>query len=479
MADEFKIEKKKRLEEKGINPYPYSFLQSHHSAEIISEFAKLKGNEVSVAGRIIRFREMGSLHFIDILDGEGKIQLLVRKDVIGDNAMEIIRLLDFGDIIGAKGSVIKTKKGEISIEVKAVEVLSKSLGTLPEKFHGLKDVELRYRKRHLDLIINPHVREFFRTRAKILKYARDFLDGHGYVEFETPVLQQIYGGAFAKPFKTHYNALDTSAYLRISDELYLKRLIIGGFEKVYEVSKDFRNEDIDSTHNPEFTQIEMYEAYKDYNDYMELLEEMVSGLVKSLFGSHEIEFQGKKLSFKRPFKRIYWVKELEKRTGIDVSLLTDNEAEAIAEKEALKVQIKNSYHIADALFDKYIKPGLFDPVFVVDFPAYMCPLTKDKRGDVRLSERFEFFVAGYEEANCYSELTNPIEQRRKFEEQESERIKGDYEAPPYDRDFLEAMELGMPPTAGLGMAIDRLAMILTNNTSLKEVIAFPAVRPEK
>jgi lysyl-tRNA synthetase class 2 len=478
MVDEAKLDKLKKMLEKGVNPYPYSYGQKDHALEITSDFDKYSGKEVTVAGRIIGMRRMGSLYFIDLLDFSGKIQIIARNDHALPEAIELLKLTDIGDIIGVNGVVIKSQRGEISIEAKEMDILSKSLRTLPEKFHGLKDTELRYRKRYLDLIINPEGRKFFVVRAKILKGMRDFLDSRGYFEFETPVLQAVYGGANAKPFKTYYNALETDVFLRISDELYLKRLMVGGFEKVYEVSKDFRNEDIDSTHNPEFTQIECYEAYKDYEDYMKMVEEMLSGIVKKLFGSHVVEYQGKKIDFAPPFKRVYWVEELKKKSGIDVSELTDAEAKKIAEKEKLEVRVKNNYHVADALFDKYIKPELQNPSFVLDFPAYMCPLTKDKRGNKKLSERFELFIAGYEEANSYSELTDPVEQRRKFEEQEAVRKRGDDEAPLFDEDFLEAVEFGMPPMAGLGIAIDRLAMILTNNVSLKEVIAFPAVRPE-
>ena len=478
MVEDFRIEKLEKLIELGVNPYPYSFERTHNSADISGEYDKHEGAEVAVAGRIMRLRSMGSIRFIDLFDHSGKIQVLIRDDNATKKSIEIASLLDIGDIIGARGIITKTKKGEISVDVKEISVLSKSLRSMPEKFHGLQDTETRYRKRYLDFMMNPNARSFFSTRASILKYIRDFLDRRGYIEFETPVLQHVYGGAFAKPFITRYNALDSNAYLRISDELYLKRLIIGGFEKVYEVSKDFRNEDIDSTHNPEFTQVELYEAYKDYEDYMGLTETLLGGMVKEIFGDTEVEYQGRSLSFKPKFKRIYWVDELEKRTGIDLVGMSDKEASTIAKKEGLTTPVNNSIHVADALFDKYIRPDLFEPTFIVDFPSYMCPLAKDKRGRKGLSERFELFIAGYEEGNCYSELTNPIEQRKKFEQQVIERKKGDYEAPPNDEDFLEAIEFGLPPTAGLGIAIDRLAMILTNNTSLKEVIAFPAVRPE-
>ncbi len=479
MVDQFKLDKLKKLGEAGIDAYPYAYSQTNHANEITSDFEKFGGKKASVAGRITGFRKIGGLYFLDLTDFNGKIQILVKKDVIDKKYIGIIEMVDTGDILGISGKVIKTSRGEISVEASEVTVLAKSLRTLPEKFHGLTDTEQRYRKRYLDFIVNVKVREFFVTRAKILKMMREFLDTRGYVEFETPVLQSVYGGAMAKPFMTKHNALNANMFLRISDELYLKRLIVGGFEKVYEVSKDFRNEDIDSTHNPEFTQIECYEAYKDYEDYMKMTEELLSGMVKQLFGSYRIMYQGKEMDFTPPFRRIYWVEELKNITGVDVSTLDNKKAAEIARKEKLDVDIKNNMHVADALFDKYIKQELFNPTFIVDFPAYMCPLTKDKRGNSLLSERFELYIGGREEANCYSELTDPLEQRRKFEEQEAERKRGDEEAPPSDEDFLEAIEFGMPPTAGLGISIDRLAMILTDNVSIKEVLAFPAMKPEK
>ncbi len=479
MADNERIRKLEQIRRMGIDPYPYSYSVSAKAEDIISDYESYDNKEVAAAGRIIGMRDMGKLLFFDLLDQSGRIQILIALSDIEGDAARIVPLLDVGDIIGVKGNVGKTKKGEISVIAKDVTLLGKSLSIMPEKFHGLTDTELRYRKRFLDMIVNPETRKFFIMRARILKYLRDFLDNKGYIEFETPVLQHTYGGANAKPFKTRYEALDTDVYLRVADELYLKRLIIGGFEKVYEVSKDFRNEDIDSTHNPEFTQIECYEAYKDYNDYMKMTEEMLSGLVKSEFGSYIIKYDGRELDFTPPFKRVYWTDELRKLSGIDVSKISDNDAEMIAVKENLQTSIKNAYHVADAMFDKYIKPNLWNPTFVVDFPQYMCPLTKTSRSDKLLSERFELYIAGREEANCYSELTDPIEQRKRFEEQEMERRKGDVEAQPNDKEFLEAIEHGMPPTAGVGISIDRLSMILTGNLSIKEVIAFPAMRPTR
>jgi len=479
MVDAIKLEKLKKLKEMGIEPYPYFYEQTHHANEIKDKYSELEGKEVSVAGRIVREREMGKLHFYDLLDSTDKIQIMARVGVANEASIKLMPLLDIGDIIGVKGVVTKTKKGEISIDAKEITILAKSLRTLPEKFHGLKDIDIRYRKRYLDLIVNPKVRDIFRTRTKIIDYIRNFLNKKGYIEVETPILQPVYGGAFAKPFKTHHNYLDVDMYLRISNELYLKRLIIGGLEKVYEFSRDFRNEDVDVEHNPEFTLLEFYEAYGDYNTYMKLTEELLSGLAKELYGTYEIEYQGKKLNFKPPFRRVYFVDEIKKKSGIDVSTITDENAKEIIEKEGLKTSVQNAYHVADALFDKYIKPDIKDPAFVLDYPAYMCPLTKDKRGNKLLSERFELFVDGKELANSYSELTDPIEQRKKFEEQDAERRKGDPEAPPSDEDFLEAIEYGMPPTAGIGIGIDRLVMIFTDAPSIKEVILFPTVKPNE
>ncbi len=478
MAEEVRIEKMNRLRDHKINPYPYSYKQTNHALDIKENYESMENEKASVAGRIIGLREMGKLQFCDMLDSTGKIQLLVKADSLDESSKKVLENLDIGDIVGAEGKVTKTKKGEVSIDVSNITMLAKSLRTLPEKFHGLKDIETRYRKRYLDLISNPDIRKIFVARSKIISHFRRFFDERGYIEVETPVLQPVYGGAAAKPFLTHHNFLDMDIYMRISMELYLKRLIIGGIERVYEIGKDFRNEAADSTHNPEFTQIEAYEAYADYNDYMKMTEELISGTVKELTGDFAIEYQGKKVDFKPPFKRVSIVDSIKEKSGIDISNMSDDEAAAIAKKEKLDIPIKNNIHVADALFDKYVKDGLEQPSFVVDHPAYMCPLTKDKRGNKHLSERFELFIATKECANCYSELTDPIEQRKKFEDQDKERIQGDFEANPIDEDFLEAIEYGMPPTAGIGIGIDRIVMLLTNNISLKEVMLFPATKPE-
>ncbi|MGI0141232.1 MAG: lysine--tRNA ligase [Candidatus Micrarchaeales archaeon] len=479
MVDSVKLEKAKKLRSMKIDPYPYSYEQTHHAEEIKGNFGKFEGKTVSVAGRLTGMREMGKLYFADLLDGSGKIQLIIKTEDLDKSSSETVKLTDIGDIVGIEGKVSKSKRGEISVEVSSVEMLAKSLRFLPEKFHGLTDIETRYRKRYLDLIMNGESRKTFATRAAVISYIRKFLDERGYLEVETPILQSVYGGAAAKPFVTHHNYLGTEFYLRIADELYLKRLIIGGMEKVYEISKDFRNEAVDANHNPEFTALEFYQAYADYNEFMKMTEELLGGLVKKIKGSHEIEYQGSKINFKPPFKKVYLVDAIKKESGIDISTLTDESAIKVAKKEELDIPIKNAIHVADALFDKYVQPGLKDPTFVVDFPGYMCPLTKDKRSNPKLSERFELFINGKEVANCFSELTDPVEQRKKFEDQEGERKRGDVEAAPTDQDFLEAIEYGMPPTAGLGFGIDRLVMLIADAPSIKDTILFPTVKPEK
>ncbi len=474
--DEFKLSKLEKLKKLGVNPYPYSFTQGNTALEIKENYSSFEGKKVSIAGRITRIREMGKLCFLNIIDSSSDLQILSRDDNISNMSKEIMGLIDIGDIMGIVGVVTKTKKGEISVDAKEITMLSKSLAIFPEKFHGLTDTEQRYRKRYLDLIMNPDVRNVFMTRTKIVNLIREFLNGRGFMEVETPVLQPVYGGANAKPFKTHHNYLDEDLYLRIANELYLKRLIIGGFEKVYEFSKDFRNEDVDSTHNPEFTQVEIYEAYKDYSDFADMVEKIIMKISNGVAGGSIIRYQGKELDLSK-FKRINFVDAIKEKSGIDVSKIKDDsEARQIADSEKLETPAKNRYHVADSMFDKYVKPDLWGPTLVMDYPSYMCPLVKDKRGNPDLSERFEIFIAGLEVGNCYSELTDPIEQRKKFEEQNEERKKGDEEMPPVDIDFLEAIEYGMPPTAGIGISIDRLTMIFTDNTSIKETILFPTVK---
>jgi len=473
--DEERLSKLEALQKQGINPYPYSYPYTLYSSGIIADYEKLEGSSQKVSGRIVQKRDFGKLAFCRLQDNEGQIQIMARADFLGEQ-MEFFRSLDLGDIIGVEGEVTKTKKGEISINAKNITLLSKSLRPLPDKFKGLLDTELRYRKRHLDLIANKNVKEFFSARAKIIDAMRSFLNARGYLEVDTPILQKVYGGAAAKPFTTTHNALGENLYLRISNELYLKRLIIGGIDKVYEFSKDFRNEDIDSTHNPEFTQIEFYEAYRDYNDFMKLTQELFLHVLKALSIDEKFSYQGKTIDFSK-FSTISLYNEIKEKAKIDILSWNDeHDAYSQCEGAGAKPSKRTLSKCVDALFDKFVAPSLTAPTFVIDFPYYMCPLTKKKRTNPELAERFELFIAGFECGNCYSEMTNPIEQRKKLEEQATALAAGDEEAVPVDEEFLQAMELGMPPTAGMGIGIDRVAMILTNNVSIKEVILFPTVR---
>lgn len=450
---------------------------THHAIEIKEKFSELEGREVSVAGRAMQMRRMGGITFIDVQDRSGRIQALIRTNDLDQKSLLVLDNTSIGDFLGVRGIVMRSKRGEISVGAREMTMLSKTLRTLPNKWQGLTDTETRYRNRHLDLMMNQEVLRTFEIRAKFLKHVRDTLDLRGAIEVETPILQDVYGGAKAKPFTTTYHTLDDKVmYLRISDELYLKRLIIGGVERVYEVSKDFRNEDADTTHNPEFTQVEYYEAYSDYEEFMKMMEGMMSSFVLKTFGATKIEYQGETIDFTPPFARMYWVDELEKLIGVDVSSLTDDEAAKINLSEGLGLKHPDRYHVADSLFDKYLKQRTLQPTFVLDFPAYMCPLTKIKRGNPLRAERFELYAGRMEIANSYSELTDPIYQRKMFEEQENERKMGDEEAPPFDEEFLDAIEYGMPPTAGIGISIDRPTMLFTNQVSIKEVILFPPMK---
>ena len=471
-----RLKKRKALLDAGVNPYPYSYEVTHSAKQVVDDYDALEGKKVSLAGRLIVTRSFGKLCFAKLRDASGDVQVFAQA---GLPNYEVFAKLEAGDIVGVKGVVAKTKRGEKSVHVKEFKVLAKALRQLPEKFHGLTDTETRYRKRYLDLIVNPEVREIFVERSKMISLMRRFFDGRGFIEVETPILQPVYGGAAAKPFKTRHNALDADFYLRIADELYLKRLIIGGLEKVYEFGKDFRNEDIDSMHNPEFTMVEFYEAYKDYEDVMAFTEELMAFLAGELKGSHEFNYQGKKISFKPPFKRVSFVKAIKEESGVDVLLLTDAKAGKIVEEKGLDVSEPTRAHVIDALFDEFVLPDLWDPCFVCDYPAFLCSLTKGKRGNPRLAERFELFIGGQECGNAYSELSDPVEQRKKFKEQAAARAKGDEEAQPMDEDFLEAIEYGMPPTGGMGIGVDRLAMIFTDQTSIKEVVLFPSMRPKQ
>ncbi|HIE03853.1 MAG TPA: lysine--tRNA ligase [Candidatus Latescibacteria bacterium] len=485
-------EKLAKLREMGVEPYPYRFQATHTSREVKDEFDALSSarDPVSLAGRIMSIREHGKTCFSHIQDGEGRIQIYIRRDVVGNEAFSAFKLLDIGDIIGVRGTVFRTRTGEITVEVRSFQVLCKSLRPLPvvkEKVEGDKriiydpftDKEQRYRQRYVDLIVNPDVREVFRRRTEIIRVLREFLDERGFLEVETPVLQPVYGGASARPFVTHHNALDMDLYLRISNELYLKRLIVGGFEKVYEFSKDFRNEGMDRLHNPEFTLLEAYQAYADYHDIMDLTEDMLSHAAEEVLGTTKLVYQGTEVDLTPPWRRIRMLEALEEEVGVDPRELSDEALRKLCLSHGLDVDGgMGRGKMVDKLFDEVVKPQLVQPTFVVDYPVETSPLAKRHRDDPELVERFELFVSGMEIANAFSELNDPEDQMRRFQEQMRLRERGDEEAQVLDRDFIRALEYGMPPTGGLGIGVDRLVMLFTDMPSIRDVILFPHMRPE-
>ena len=500
---ESRQEKLTELVRRGVAPFAYRYAPSHHATEARALFEEAEkegaldgegyGPEVDVAGRLVAFRSHGKSAFGDVADASGRLQLYFRRDALGDDAFVLLDLLDLSDWIGARGRLFRTRAGEITLRVERFELLAKSLRPLPlgkeevdaetgeRRVHsGFQDVELRYRQRYADLAVHPDVRRTFVTRARVVRAIREFLDDHGYLEVETPVLQPLYGGATARPFQTHHNALDIPLYLRIADELYLKRLIVGGIERVYEIGKDFRNEGIDRTHNPEFTMLEFYQAFADYNDMMALIEEMLRHVVSSVNGGDlVVGFQGEDIDFGRPFARVSYTGALREKTGLDVLEATDDELRAAVRRAGGDADADSSRpKLIDELFKETIEPGLVQPTFVLDYPIELSPLAKPRRDEPRLVERFELFVAGRELANAFSELNDPLDQRRRMEAQAALRDSGDLEAAGVDDDYLRALEYGMPPTGGLGMGIDRLCMLLTDNPSIRDVILFPTMRPE-
>ena len=484
-------EKLKKLIEMGVNPYPYKFDRTHTSRQVKDRFDELENQTVSVAGRIMSNRRMGKAAFFHIQDMEGRIQIYLKRDVVGDFAFEVYKLLDIGDIVGVAGQVFKTRTGEITILAEKLELLTKSLRPLPivkEKivdgkrivYDPFKDKELRYRQRYVDLIVNPEVKAVFIKRSRIMTAMREFLNQRGYLEVETPILQPIYGGASARPFVTHHNALDMQLYLRIANELYLKRLIVGGFEGVYEFAKDFRNEGMDRFHNPEFTQMELYVAYKDYHWMMELTEEMISTIAEKVLGTARITYQGQEIDLTPPWRRLPLFESIREYAGVDISRADETELRKIASELGIEVEDSwGSGKIIDEIFSEFVEPRLIQPTFIIDYPLEMSPLAKKHRENPRLVERFEPIIAGKEIGNAFSELNDPIDQRERFEAQMELRAKGDEEAQVLDDDFLRALEYGMPPTAGLGIGIDRLTMLLTDQPSIRDVIFFPHMRPEK
>jgi len=481
---QFRLEKLQKLRDGGINPYPYNFKQTHFSNEIKQNFDSLENKDVVIAGRIMSMRKMGKASFCHIQDGEGRIQSYIRRDDVGEEAYSNFKLLDIGDYIGIKGYVFKTKTEEISIHASELTILSKSIRPLPvvkekdgEIFDAFSDKEQRYRNRHLDLIVNPDIKEVFVKRAKIISSVRKFLDDKGFLEVETPVLQPLYGGANARPFTTHHNSLDQDLYLRIADELYLKRLIIGGIDKVYELSKNFRNEGMDRNHNPEFTMLEWYEAYADYETMMEFVEEMIRTAAKDI-GSLNLNWGGLEIDLSKPFERKPFLDLLKEVTGQDVSTSDETQLRKMCDKHQISVAPNANYgQLLDELMKRLVEPKLINPTFVIDYPKAISPLAKIHRnGNPEIVERFELFIGGAEFANSFSELNDPIDQRERLEAQERLHTAGDEEAQPVDENFLQAMEYGMPPTAGVGVGIDRLVMLLTENRWIKDVILFPSLK---
>lgn len=473
-------QKLKELQDQGKNPFLIEkFNPDHHTTDITDNYDEFEGKEVTVAGRVMSKRGHGKISFMDIQDMKGRIQILSKIDELGKEAYKIISYLDMGDIIGVKGEVFKTQSGEISVKAKKLTLLSKSLQILPEKWHGLKDPDLRYRQRYVDLIVNPEVKETFLLRNKIIRKIREYLDNLGYLEVETPILGNIAGGANARPFLTHHNALNIDMSLRIANELYLKRLIVGGFDKVYEMGKMFRNEGMDARHNPEFTNIELYEAYADYNDMMEITENLVAYVAKEVLGTTKVEYQGKTIDFTPPWRRIKMQDAVKEHTGVDFDKInTDEEALEVAKEHKLEIKPGMTRgHVISEMFEEFCEQYMDQPTFIIGHPVEISPLAKRNPDDPRITNRFEAFANCWEIANAFSELNDPIDQRERFEEQLRQKEYGDDEAHPMDEDFLNAIEVGLPPTGGLGIGVDRLIILLTNQASIRDVIFFPTMKP--
>ncbi len=480
-----RLAKLKALREQGINPYPNDFKPDITSAEIFERYGSLDGDALSehevavcVAGRIMTRRDFGKASFIHIQDRGGKIQAYLKKDILGDEPFAFFKKMDIGDIVGIDGRLFRTRTGELTVEASSVRLLAKGLCPLPEKWHGLKDVEARYRQRYLDLMVNPGVKEVFLRRTEIIRYIREFLTERAYLEVETPMLQSVYGGAAARPFITHHNTLNMDLYLRIAPELYLKRLIVAGLERVFEINRNFRNEGISTQHNPEFTMLEFYEAYATYEDLMDLTEEMICGLVEKLHGTLTIEYQGVKLDFTRPWKRISVKEAVIEYGGADEEVFRDRD-KAVALAERLEVPLhEDASHgkIITEIFEKVGEPKFIEPTFVTGYPLEVSPLARKNEADPSIVDRFELFIMGREIANAFSELNDPVDQRERFLKQMEEREAGDDEAHPMDMEYIRALEHGMPPTAGEGIGIDRLVMLLTDSPSIRDVILFPLLR---
>ena len=475
-------DKLKQLQEEGNDPFQITRYEvDNDSARIKANFDALEGQPVSIAGRLMSKRGMGKVSFCDLQDKSGRIQLYARKDEMDEAEYNRFKKFDIGDIVGVKGVVFRTQRGEMSVRVETVTLLSKSLLPLPEKFHGLTNTELRYRQRYVDLIVNPEVKRTFVLRSQFVKHVRDFLDGRGYMEVETPVLNTISGGATARPFITHHNTLDIDMYLRIATELPLKRLIVGGMDRVYEIGRIFRNEGMDPKHNPEFTTVELYQAYADFNDMMDLFEDLLSSAAQKILGTYEVEWQGEKIDLTPGWPRLPMHEAVKQYTGLDFMAITGDE-EAVAAAKSIGVELpetadKTWGNALYEVFDQKVEEKLIQPTFITMHPVDVSPLAKRSPKDPRLTERFELFICHSEMGNAFSELNDPIDQRERFQKQVELRAKGDDEAGMMDEDFLTALEYGLPPTGGLGIGIDRCVMLLTNSDSIREIILFPTMRP--
>tara|TARA_Y100000748_G_scaffold124867_1_gene104788 strand:- start:646 stop:2133 length:1488 start_codon:yes stop_codon:yes gene_type:complete len=483
---DFRVEKLSKIKDNGINPYPSKFHPKQFSLEILSDYNSWEGKDVIIAGRIMAIRKMGKASFAQIMDSKGKIQIFLSKDGIGDGAYTNFKLLDIGDFIGIEGKVFKTKTGEISIKTSSLTILAKSIRPLPvvkekdgEVFDSFLDKEQRYRNRHLDLILNPDVKSTFQKRSKIIQSIREFLDNQEFLEVETPILQPIYGGANARPFTTHHNALDQKLFLRIADELYLKRLIMGGFDRVYEIAKDFRNEGIDRNHNPEFTMLEFYCAYFDYEDCMDIVEDLIRHAAEKI-DAVKVDWGDYKIDLSKKFKRRTFLGLIYEVTGHDLKNFEEDRIRSICVENNIEIDSgANLGQILDKLMSELVEPKLIEPTFVIDYPKLISPLAKSHRsGEQDIVERFELFIGSAEFANSFSELNDPIDQRKRLEEQARLKDLGDEEAQPIDENFIQAMESGMPPTGGVGLGIDRLTMMLTGNRWIKDVIFFPTLRSQ-
>lgn len=473
-------EKLDKLQEEGRDPFEIvKYPVDKHSLDIVENYAELEGKEVTIAGRLMAKRIMGKASFCNIQDRDGKMQAYVSRNDIGEQSYADFKKYDIGDIVGLKGTVFTTKMGEISVHATEVVLLSKSLQILPEKFHGLKDQELRYRQRYMDLIVNPEVKDVFLKRSAIIREIRNFLDTRGFLEVETPVLQTIAGGASARPFITHHNALDIDMYCRIALELPLKRLIVGGFERVYEIGRVFRNEGVSVRHNPEFTLMELYQAYTDYNGMMDITEGMFRQVAQAVNGKMTVNYGGYEIDFEKPFARITMVDAVKQFAGVDFDEIKDTaEAKAIAKEKHIEFEARHEKgDILNLFFEEFVEKNLVQPTFIIDYPVEISPLTKRKPTKPEYTERFELFIVGREYGNAYSELNDPIDQRKRFEHQEAMRAAGDDEANMIDEDFMCALEYGMPPTGGLGIGIDRFVMLLTEAVSIRDVILFPTMKP--